>query len=142
MKKEGNYPKRFLITRNNTKHRHYNEDEVYAELEPYGFFKLAPETLSFEQQMGLFYQAEWIIGGSGAAFTNLVLCSEKCHAVIFDKKFPHLPPVFTPPACFNGVSMIFFTSTDGEEELNAHSDYTIDIVKFKSFVKNYLNIKK
>lgn len=131
---KGNYPRRFFITRKNTAHRHFNEDELFKILRPLGFQKVAPEEYTFEQQVGLFNEAEWIIGGSGAAFTNLLFISSSCTVVCVYRNSAYIPPVFTPPVCFNGAKMYYFQSNKGESVMRAHTDFTIDVNDFRQFV--------
>ncbi len=130
------FPKRIFITRKNTSHRHFNEDELFAELEPYGFKKIAPEEYSFEQQMTIFNNAEWVVGGSGAALTNLLFVSSSCIVVCLYRNSAYIPAVFTAPACFNGAKMYYFQSSRGETTLKAHTDFTINPEDFRQFVND------
>lgn len=130
------FPKRIFITRKNTSHRHFNEDELFAELEPYGFKKIAPEEYSFEQQMAIFNNAEWIIGGSGAALTNLLFVSPLCIVVCLYRNSAYIPAVFTAPVCFNEAKMYYFQSSRGETTLKAHTDFTINQEDFRQFVND------
>ena len=127
-------PKRFFITRRNTNHRHFNEDELFAIIEPFGFQKIAPEDFSFEQQMSLFYDAEYIIGGSGAAFTNLLFTSPGCMTVCVYRNSPYIPAVFTVPACFNDAKLLYFQTSKGVSVMKAHTDFSIDAEEFKQYV--------
>lgn len=130
------FPKRFFITRKNTMHRNYNEDEVFSVLKPLGFEQIAPETLSFEEQMRLFHSAEWIVSGSGAAFTNLLFCSTGCRAIIIVGNIKHfLIPVFTSPAYFNECVVRYFGSNTSDEITDIHADFSVDITQLESFIK-------
>lgn len=51
--------------------RPYNQDEVAAMLSRHGFVSVRTEQLSFEEQVKLFYDAEWIVGPTGASWANL-----------------------------------------------------------------------
>ena len=129
------YPKRFFISRRNTKHRNFNEDEVFSVLEPLGFEKIAPEEFSFEQQMSLFSQAEWIISGPGAALTNL-LFSSSCIVICLYEEVPYIPAVFSAPASFNNTRVVYFLSGKKSREISAHTEnFIVDIEQFKEFVK-------
>lgn len=78
------YPKRILLSRKNASSRRpFNEFECLQILKEYGFEAVYPEEMSFEQQVALFNNAEVIAGGSGAAFTNLLYCSEGCKIIMF-----------------------------------------------------------
>ena len=137
-KESSEQPKRFFITRRNTTHRNFNEDELFDVLEPYGFQRVAPETLSFEQQITLFNNAEWIVGGSGAAFTNLMFCSGKCNIVCIYRNSSYIPPVFTAPVCFVGANMCYFQSSLGVSEQKAHTSFSINKEQLKQFVNDYI----
>jgi hypothetical protein len=81
------FPKRIFVSRKNTTTgwRPFNENELIQASAEFGFEVVCPEELSFRDQMSLFNRAEWIIGGSGAAFTNLFFCNSCCKAIILSK---------------------------------------------------------
>jgi hypothetical protein len=81
------FPKRIFVSRKNTTTgwRRFNEDELIQVSAEFGFEVVYPEELSFREQIDLFNQAEWIIGGSGGAFTNLLFCTPRCKAIILIK---------------------------------------------------------
>ena len=131
-------PKRIFITRKSTTHRHFNEDELFSVLKPLGFKKVAPEEYSFEQQMALFNKAEWIVGGSGAALTNLLFTSPSCVIVCLYRNSNYIPAVFTAPVCFNEAKMYYFQSSKGESIMKAHTSFTIDVQDFQLFVNDWI----
>ena len=136
-KSDKTFPKRVFITRKNTKHRNYNEDEIFEVLEPLGFVKVAPEQLSFEEQMQLFNNAKYVFGGIGAAFTNLLFCSPGCVAVCLRSNTNgFLPPIFSTPACFNGCKVWYFGANN--IKTGWHSDYEVDIISFQKFINRVL----
>lgn len=82
--KNPDLPKRIFLSRKNASLRRlFNEIECQKLLETYGFKTIYPEDLTFEQQVQIFNNAEMIAGGSGAAFTNLLYCSEGCRIIMF-----------------------------------------------------------
>lgn len=87
-------PKRIFLTRKSTKKRHYNESEVWGVLKEYGFEVVAPETYTFCEQMALFNNADYIVGGSGAAFTNLLFCHSGCKVICF-RSIRNYSPIFS-----------------------------------------------
>lgn len=132
-------PKRIFLTRRNTNHRKYNEDEVYSILEPHGFVKLAPEEYSFEEQMSLFKNAEWIIGGSGAAFTNLLFCSNNCRIIIFRPIHnKHTSPLFSTLAYLNNCKIVYFLPSQSASNSSVHTDYRIDVNSFSKYLYSQL----
>lgn len=128
-------PNRIFITRKHTTKRHFNEDELYAVLKPYGFQMVAPEEFTFEEQMTLFNNAEWIVTGSGAALTNLLFVSVSCVVICLIRKSSYIPPVFSPLVCFNKARMYLFQPSNGEGIKNVHANFTIDVGDFRQFVK-------
>lgn len=52
-----------------------NETELVEALLPLGFTEVFPSTFSFEEEMGLFQQAEIIVGPFGSGMSNLMFCS-------------------------------------------------------------------
>ncbi len=84
VEKKSELPKRIFLSRKNASFRRpFNEFECQEVLKTYGFEVIYPEELSFEQQVQLFHNTEMIAGGSGAAFTNLLYCSEGCQIFMF-----------------------------------------------------------
>lgn len=76
------YPKRVFISRKRaTGGRQYNERECGEVALRFGFEIVFVEDYSLSEQIALFNNAEFIIGGSGAAFTNLLYCSTNCHVI-------------------------------------------------------------
>jgi hypothetical protein len=49
-----------------------NEEELLAAIEPYGFQRYVLDTMSIEEQIELFYDAESVISPHGAGLTNLL----------------------------------------------------------------------
>ncbi len=129
------FPKKVFITRASTKHRNFNEEDVFSVLEPMGFQKVSPEILSFEEQMSLFDGAEWIVSGAGAAFTNLLFSSIGCRVICLYQNFKgYVAPVFTTPAYFNGCA-VYYYSDNSIETIDVHSNYTINAKSLKLYLK-------
>ena len=132
-------PKRIFLTRKNTNHRHFNENDVFSVLQPLGFVKVAPEEYSFEEQMALFNHAEWIIGGTGAAFTNLIFCSEKCKIIIFRAVHnKNVRPHFTTIAYLNNCHIVYFLPSLLVSTSSVHSNYNIDTNSFKKYIQSQI----
>jgi hypothetical protein len=75
------YPdKIFLARERGNDRREYNQDEVNTVLEGLGFESVLMEKLSFKEQVQLINNAEWIVGPTGAAWTNIIFARKgtKC----------------------------------------------------------------
>ncbi len=56
--------------------RQYNEDETFEIAKKYGFEKVYLEDFNIHEQMFLIKNADYILGPSGAAWTNMLFCTE------------------------------------------------------------------
>lgn len=131
------YPKRIFISRKNIKKRNFNEDEVFEVLRPLGFVKISPETLSFEDQIALFNGADFVIGGSGAAFTNMLFSPKGCKCVIIIGRTGNPSTCFNAPAIINGAYVQYFQSPENFDK-GIHENFSVDISAFSSFINGYI----
>lgn len=70
-------PRRLYVTRNGSgRRRLVNEDAVLEVLRPLGYEVVAPETLSFREQMAVFRDATHVVGNMGAALSNLAFSGD------------------------------------------------------------------
>ena len=115
--------------------RPFNEEECIACAQEFGFEVVYPELMSFEQQVGLFNNAEFIIGGSGAAFTNLVYCNNKVKVVAF-YKFHSSLGLWQTIIEYIGGKMCFLEENPEEEFVpqQLHAPFHVDIDKLKSIL--------
>lgn len=67
----------------------FNEPDIRHHLERRGFIGVAPETLSFRDQVGLISQAQWVAGPFGANLANLALSRNLKGALLLATK--HTP---------------------------------------------------
>lgn len=75
--------RRVLINRKGHKREIANMEELEAGLKPWGFETVFPETLSVEEEIALFYDAECVVGAHGSGFTNLIFSSNTAVVEIF-----------------------------------------------------------
>lgn len=125
-------PKRIFLTRKSTKKRHYNEFEVWGILKEYGFEVVAPETYTFCEQMALFNNADYIVGGSGAAFTNLLFCHSGCKVICF-RSIRNYSPIFSTIANIVGVKMRYLAGIS-DSTVDLHADYIVSTDKLKKMI--------
>ena len=128
------FPRKIFITRNNVNKRNFNEDVVFEILKPYGFAIIAPETLSFCDQIALFHGAQFIIGGSGAAFTNMLFSDAGCKAIIIIGRGGNPNACFNAPAFMNDSEILFYQSTRNQNK-GIHSNFEVDVNDFRHFVE-------
>lgn len=122
------FPRRcYLSRRKASVRRRFNEADVLAVLQPYGFEEVFPEDLSIDDQIALFQRAEQIVGGSGAAFTNLLFCSPGCQVLVLSKA--QVPAaMFSTLAAHVGAELRYVTANSGDKSLlqDLHEAFTID----------------
>ena len=133
------FPRRcYLSRRKASVRRRFNEDDVLAVLRRYGFEEVFPEDLSIDDQIALFQQAEQIVGGSGAAFTNLLFCSAGCQVLVLAKT--QLPAaVFSTLAAHVGAELRYVTAESGDETLllDFHEAFTIDPARIEAALSTW-----
>lgn len=138
------FPKRIYISRKKASgRRQFNEDDVLSVLAKYHFEAVFPEDLSIADQIALFNNAEFIVGGSGAAFTNLLFCQNGCKAILFMKK-PLRFSGFSTIAKLAGVDLTYITEEMGlnGDLKNLHEAYTIDPIHLETFISNWISEKQ
>lgn len=137
---KSSFPKRILLSRKNaSKRRKYNEDEVFNYLENYGFVKVFPEELTILEQVSLFNGAEFIVGGSGAAFTNILFCNINCKIICFMNYKLNLN-IFSTIASHLLLKMVYLTdeSMKINKDIDLHDSYNIDVEKLNELVLRWL----
>lgn len=119
-----NYPKRVFLSRKGCNKRRCNENELEKVFSKFGFESLETDNLTIAQQIALFSNAEHIMGGSGAAFTNLIYCKENVRATLFLTKRRN-------STCFSSLAsakkLHSYYAYPEKESRNIHaSDYVIN----------------
>ena len=135
------FPKRIFISREKVSgRRQFNENEVFETLKKTGFQKIFPENYSISDQIAMFNNAELIIGGSGAAFTNLIFCKEACKVIILSKNT--LPfSGFSTIAAIVGIKVVYFTAPlfKVEDMKDIHESFYINTYEFGAFIDRWIN---
>lgn len=88
------YSKRVYISRQEVTERGrkvVNHDELMQELEERGFVSYVLEKMSFEQQVGLLSNADYIVGPHGAGLVNMVFAEDAHVLEIFNTEFLKTP---------------------------------------------------
>jgi hypothetical protein len=132
-------PRIFISRKNASGRRHFNEEEVIALFSEFGFEVVYPEKLSVEDQISLFNQAEWIAGGSGAAFTNLLFCSPNAKVIIFTKlRYPFTG--FSTIASAVAADLLYITEEDAHPNVrlnNIHEAFELDIPYLRKLLTDF-----
>jgi len=82
--------KRVFLARRPDSSRPYNQDEVLEHLLERGFQAVFAEDLTFGQQVALFHGSEFIVGPTGAAFSNIIFSKPETRVLrLLDFSKPH-----------------------------------------------------
>lgn len=78
------HDRKIYVARLGNSHRKLvNENEVIDLFYRYGFEVVYPEKYTFIEQMNLFNSAKYIVGPTGAAFSNLIFCQNNTTVINF-----------------------------------------------------------
>lgn len=119
-------PKIFLARRQ-SRVRSYNQEEILSFFEKEGFQAIYLEDYSLEEQISIFYQAEFIVGPSGAAWSNLVFCQSGAKGISWLSEELSNFSVFSTLAKIFNCDLKFILSDDIETTGDIHSNYTIKL---------------
>ena len=129
------YPKRVFIGRKyvTSGRRHFNEDACMACAKEFGFEIVFPEFLTLEQQIGLFNNAEMIIGGSGAAFTNLIYCKKGVKVIVLSK---YRIGFWQTIVDFIGGDLLYVCETNkvNHNPKKVHDSFSIDVERLRRVI--------
>jgi capsular polysaccharide biosynthesis protein len=106
-----------------------NENELYNCLSKYGFNKYVLEKMSIEEQIDLFYDAEYVVGAHGAGLTNLVFSENAKVLEIFPSDFVAPYYYYLAKSTRNPY---FFCYGNAK---NIHSNFSVNIEE----IENQLN---
>lgn len=131
-------PRKFFLYRRNCR-RSYNQDDVKSLLEGFGFVSLDMEELGFLQQVELFSNAEWVVGPTGAALTNLIFGNNKLKCITWMSEEIGDFSGFSNLAALVGVDLGYITYHNQVEKTSSlyYSDYFLDLEKLKSALLLY-----
>jgi capsular polysaccharide biosynthesis protein len=119
--------------------RNYNEEAVFEVLEKYGFEVFYPEEHTIEKQISIFNNADFIVGATGAAFTNLLFCDSTCKVICFTN-YPLKVSIFSTIATFIGIELIYLYdhSLPLTKDTDLHEDFTVNITQLTALLKQKL----
>ncbi len=131
------WPKRIFLKRNSGYRNLTNSKEIEMLLRQKGFVVYECEKLSLEDQIGLFSNADYIIGPTGAHFTNILFSKSKAHIIILisnaiGSNFKYWPNI----ASLFGIHIKYIIgNATHPKSSKIHSDFYVNPNLFK-----YLNL--
>ena len=137
--KVGTSKKVFISRKNSGRRRTYNEEEVSVLLQKFGFEMLCPEDYTISEQVYIFNNADFIIGATGAAFTNLLFCNKTCKAICLTN-FPIQVSIFSTIALFVGLDLTYLYDKTLvlEETSDLHTAFKIDLNTLENLIEQKL----
>lgn len=116
--------------------RDYNQAEVFDLLSLYGFEAVYLEDLSLLQQVRLMQGADFIVGPTGAAWTNMIFCNEETQALCWMAEEAGDFTCFSDIAQFSGVNMEYLRYKIGNQNTRSlyYAAYSIHIKHIKQWL--------
>ena len=130
-------PRRVYITREQSSRRRIvNGEEVRVTLAKHGFTEVSTEDLSVQEQIGLFANAEAVIGVHGAGLTNAVFCAPGTVLVELQPDLRKLKPTYWNMAAVSGLRYIQIVCKSLTGRIN--SDIEVDCSHLDSLLQRRL----
>ena len=122
------WPKRIFLKRNSGYRNLTNSKEIEMLLRQKGFVVYEFEKVSLEDQIGLFSNADYIVGPTGAHFANILFSKSKAHIVILisnaiGSNFKYWPNI---ASLFDIQVKYIIGHAKDLKSWNIHSDFNID----------------
>lgn len=124
------YPDKIFLARHEQAARAYNQPEIMAYFENQGFTVVYLEKYDFLEQVKLFNQAQFIVGPSGAAWSNIIFCQPHINAISW------LPQQLTAFSVFSTLAQLVqcdlrFIVAQAEQSDTIHSGYQVSAKQLK-----------
>jgi capsular polysaccharide biosynthesis protein len=133
------WPKRVFLGRMGYLRR-YNQREVLQQAERYGFACVYMEDLDLAQQVAVMANAEYVIGPTGAAWTNILFAAPETKALCWMADQYHELSCFSNLAAVVGVELDYLTyhveSNDSRELY--YRAYEVDITRISTWLEKML----
>ncbi len=134
--------KRVFLYRENSR-RHYNQDKVKLLLDSLGFISVDFSEIGFMQQVELFNNADWIVGPTGAEWSNLVFSKRGLKCLVWMANEIGDFSAFSNIAACVDADLVYLTySVDVNQTANLFEKcYFLDVEKLNNaLVLHGLNI--
>lgn len=114
--------------------RRYNQCEIFSFFKTQGFIGFYPDKLTIDEQINLFNFAEFIVGPSGASWSNLIFCTAGTKAISWIPESLEYFDTYSSLAFINNIDMRFIKyEVEGN---NIHQPYNIDVNSLTTLYKN------
>ncbi|NHB69842.1 glycosyltransferase family 61 protein [Perlabentimonas gracilis] len=136
-KPNNSHPKRIFLSRQNaTYRRECNEDEVFGILRNYDFEKVYPEKMTISEQVSVFNSAEFIVGVSGAAFSNLLFCSKGCNVICLTNYNLDIS-IFSTIAKWLDINFSYFydRSKSLTSKSDLHDSFKVELHRLREYIE-------
>lgn len=116
--------------------RDYNQDEVISLLTHYGFQAVYLEDLNLFEQASLMFNAQYIIGPTGAAWTNLIFCQPRTKALCWMAEEIGDFSCFSDLASFSGVDLQYlrYAVSANNSRSSYYAGYRIEVGEIESWL--------
>lgn len=120
--------RKIYIRRNSHGRNIVNAHQIELLLLGRGFEIIEPETLTLNEQISIFSNAEIIVGCSGAAMANIIFCQSDAHIVILIPKIKKTCYWYWQNiACANNNSVVYVMGQTQQGMIGGiHSDFKVD----------------
>lgn len=130
------YRKIFISRKNAKNKRLINEEKVIEITKKYNFEIAYPEELTFLQQVKLFSESEYIVGSTGAAFTNILFCPKNAKIMCIIPKKYMFYAYSTIAKILNLQCAFLDAEVIKEEQATSMEYYSIDIDYYEKCLKD------
>lgn len=132
-----NYKRVFLPRRGGLGKGLINGDEIEAYFRNKGFVFIEPHKVSLQEKIKIFQSAEIIVGPSGSAMTNLILCRPGTKVLIFSNYYRLFESYFCMAKQYFDIDIMYVNGIDAKAPNPTHCSYYIPINKVKEAAKIY-----
>lgn len=119
-----------------------NSREVESVLVSFGFELVYTDNMSFIEQVKLFSETKFVIGASGASFSNMIFMQENTTSLMFSPSIKATNYyLFQQLADVANVNFMHLLTSPIMVDQNIHDDFLINCIKLKEFLIK-LNVSK
>lgn len=130
--------RKVFLARKENLFRKYNQDEVIGLVAKFGFESIYLEDLSFFEQVYLFQNVDFLIGASGAAWTNLIYVNKGVKAISWLGENVVSFSSYSTLARYYECDLEFLVC-DVNNKTNTHSDYNVDLIVLENLLRKLMS---